>query len=111
MKTLFTFIILITMLSGQLYAGYYNPQNPNVSLPEPQLDKNSGNKTLNITPIESCYTKLSKEESEDIKRHYTKPYSECLKRVAEKEKSKNSIKFDKTEQNQLDKSNITTKTK
>lgn len=49
------------------------------------------NNSLTITPVEGCFTKLSKDDISDIKSNYEKPYQECLRRVRANEAKKNSI--------------------
>jgi len=51
----------------------------------------STNNSLTITPVEGCFTRLSKDDVSDIKMNYEKPYQECLRRVRANEAKKNSI--------------------
>ncbi len=91
---LFNFIFIETSHAGNI--NYYSPQNPDLTAAKPEIDEKSGNRTLSITPLDSCFSKLEAEEVANIKRHYLKPYKECLIRVAKKQRARQSLKFNKT---------------
>jgi len=99
--------LLITDHSQADTLNYLNTQNPEVTESKPESDTESGNRLLKITPIESCFSKLSLEEVNEIKKKYMKPYKECLKRVAIKEKEKNTIEYKKAEEQKKEQSNQT----
>lgn len=92
------FIIITTSPSYSGTINYYNPEKPDMVAAEPNIDKKSGTKTLSITPIKSCYSNLDEKEVANIKRHYIKPYKECLRRVAKKEREKKTLKMEKKPQ-------------
>jgi len=50
---------------------------------------------LSVTPLEDCYAKLEKNDVDDIKRNYLKPYRECMNRIKLKEIKEKSLSFTK----------------